>query len=130
MTEASSRSFVEASLGRAEKALKSAKLLEQNGELEDAVSRAYYAMFHATRALLFSKGVNAKTHKGAISLFGEKIVKQGIMSEEYADMLRKAFDLRQKSDYEIYAETSVELVKEVIKNAEQFIKRVKELVAI
>jgi len=130
MTEASSRSFVEASLGRAEKALKSAKLLEQNGELEDAVSRAYYAMFHATRALLFSKGVNAKTHKGAISLFGEKIVKQGIMSEEYADMLRKAFDLRQKSDYEIYAETSVELVKEVIKNAEQFIEKAKELVAI
>jgi len=130
MTEASSRSFVQASLGRAEKALKSAKLLEENGELEDAASRAYYAMFHATRALLFSNGVNAKTHKGAISLFGEKIVKQGIMSEEYADMLRKAFDLRQKSDYEIFAETSVELVKEVVKNAEQFIGRVKELVAI
>jgi len=130
MTEASSRSFVEASLRRAEKALKSAKLLEENGELEDAASRAYYAMFHATRTLLFSKGVNAKTHKGAISLFGEKIVKQGIMSEEYADMLRKAFDLRQKSDYEIYAETSVELVKEVIENAEQFIERVKELVAV
>jgi len=130
MTKASSRNFVEASLGRAEKALKSAKLLEENEELADAASRAYYAMFHATRALLFSKGVNAKTHKGAISLFGEKIVKQGIMGEEYADMLRKAFDLRQKSDYEIYAEPRVELVKEVIKNAEQFIKRVKELVAV
>jgi len=130
MTEESSRSFVEASLGRAEKALKSAKLLEENGELEDAASRAYYAMFHATRALLFSKGMNAKTHKGALSLFGEKIVKQGIMSEEYADMLRKAFDLRQKSDYEIYAETSVELVKEVIKNAEKFIERVKALIAV
>jgi len=36
MTEESSRRFVEASLGRAEKALKSAKLLEENGELEDA----------------------------------------------------------------------------------------------
>jgi len=125
-----SRSFVEASLKRAEKALKSARLLEENGELEDATSRAYYAMFHATRALLFSKDIKAKTHKGAISLFGEKIVKQGIMSEEYADILRKAFDLRQKSDYEIYSETSVELVREVIKNAERFIERVKELVAI
>lgn len=130
MTREPSRSFVEASLKRAEKALKSARLLEENEELEDAASRAYYAMFHATRALLFSKGMNAKTHKGAVSLFGEKIVKQGIMSEEYADMLRKAFDLRQKSDYEIYAETSAELVKEAIRNAEQFIERVKELVAL
>ncbi len=129
MTEEPSRSFVEASLKRAEKALKSARLLEENGELEDAASRVYYVMFYATRALLFSKGMTAETHKGAISLFGEKIVKQGIMSEEYADMLRKAFDLRQKSDYEIYAETSAELVKEIIKNAEQFIERVKELAA-
>jgi uncharacterized protein (UPF0332 family) len=128
MTEETSRNFVVASLERAEKALKSAKLLEENGELEDAASRAYYAMFHTARALLFSKGMSAKTHRGTISLFGEKIVKQGILHEEFADMLRKAFDLRQKSDYELYAELSVELVKEVIKNAEKFIAKVKELI--
>jgi len=85
-------------------------------------------MFHTARALLFSKGMSAKTHRGTISLFGEKIVKQGILHEEFADMLRKAFDLRQKSDYELYAELSVELVKEVIKNAEKFIAKVKELI--
>jgi uncharacterized protein (UPF0332 family) len=128
MTEETSRNFVVASLERAEKALKSAKLLEENGELEDAASRAYYAMFHTARALLFSKGMSAKTHRGTISLFSEKIVKQGILHEEFADMLRKAFDLRQKSDYELYAELSVELVKEVIKNAEKFIAKVKELI--
>ena len=128
MTEESSRNFVEASLERAEKALKSAKLLEENGQLEDAASRAYYAMFHAARALLFSKGVTARTHRGTISLFGEKIVKQGILHEEFADMLRKAFDLRQKSDYELYTELNAELVKEVIRNAGKLIEKVKELI--
>jgi uncharacterized protein (UPF0332 family) len=102
MTTDSSRRFVEASLLRAKKALRSAKLLLENRELEDAVSRAYYAMFHAAKAILFSKDVKTKTHIGAISLFGEHIIKKGILDEEYADMLRKAFDLRQKSDYEIY----------------------------
>lgn len=72
MTRESSKRFVEASLLRAEKALRSAKILEENGEPEDAVSRAYYAMFHASRAILFSKGMKAKTHRGTISLFGEK----------------------------------------------------------
>lgn len=128
MTEESSRNFVEASLERAEKALKSAKLLEENGQLEDAASRAYYAMFHAARALLFSKGVTARTHRGTISLFGEKIVKQGILHVEFADMLRKAFDLRQKSDYELYTELNAELVKEVIRNAGKLIEKVKELI--
>jgi len=77
MTVEPSKNFVKASLVRAEKALHSARLLAENGELEDAVSRAYYAMFHAARALLFSKGEKPKTHRGTISLFGEKIVKQG-----------------------------------------------------
>ena len=54
-------------------------------------------------------------------------MKQRILSEEYADMLRKAFDLRQKSDYELYTELNAETVKEVIKNAEKFIKKAKEL---
>lgn len=127
MTAESSRNFVEASLLRAEKALRSARLLVEHRELEDAVSRAYYAMFHAARAILFSKGARAKTHRGTISLFGENIVKKGILSEEFADMLRKAFDLRQKSDYEIYAELNEELVEEVIKNAEKFIEKIKEV---
>ncbi len=127
MTRESSKRFVEASLLRAEKALRSAKLLEENGEPEDAVSRAYYAMFHAARAILFSKGVKAKTHRETISLFGEKIVKEGVLSREFADMLRKALDLRQKSDYELYAELNEERVQEVIKNARKFIEKIKEL---
>lgn len=127
MMAGSSRRFVEASLRRAEKALRSAKLLLKHGELEDAVSRAYYAMFHATKAILFSKGVKAKTHRGTISLFGEHIVKRGALSDEYADMLRKAFDLRQKSDYEIYAELEEELVKKTVNYAEKFIEKTKEL---
>jgi uncharacterized protein (UPF0332 family) len=127
MTRESSKRFVEASLVRAEKALRSAKLLEENGEPEDAVSRAYYAMFHAARAILFSKGMKAKTHRGTISLFGEKIVKEGVLNREFADMLRKALDLRQKSDYELYAELNEELVEEVIKNAGKFVEKIKEL---
>lgn len=127
MTEETSKNYAKASLERAEKALKSAKLLQENGELEGAASRAYYAMFHAARAILFNKGINAKTHRGTISIFGEKIVKQRILSEEYADMLRKAFDLGQKSDYELYTELNAETVKEAIKNAEKFIKKAKEL---
>jgi len=130
MTMDSSRTFVKTSLSRAESALRSAKLLLEHGELEDAASRAYYAMFHATRAILFSKGLKAKTHKGTVSLFGEHIVKKGVLGEEYADALRKAFDLRQKSDYEIYAELDGKLVKETVNNAEKFITKVKETLKI
>jgi hypothetical protein len=106
---------VRASLLRAEKALRSAMLLEKSGEFEDAVSRAYYAIFHAARAFLFSKGLKAKTHRGTISLFDQQAVKKGVLNKKFADMFRKAFDLRQKGDYELHAELNKELVRETIK---------------
>jgi uncharacterized protein (UPF0332 family) len=129
MTMEHSEEFVKASLHRAEKALRSSKLLFENDELEDAVSRAYYAMYHATRALLFSKGKIIKTHTGLLTLFGEHIVKRKVLDKEFAVVLRKAFNLRQKSDYELYAELSKESVEEVITDAEKFISKIKEVLS-
>ena len=63
MTEDSTQRFVEASLNRANEALRAAQLLLKSGELRDAVSRAYYVIFHAARVLLNQKGITAKTHK-------------------------------------------------------------------
>ena len=109
--------------------MRSAGLLLDHGELEDAVSRAYYAMFHAARAILFSGGLVAKTHRGTISAFGERVVKRGLLGEEYADMLRRAFDLRQRSDYELYAELGEELARQTLKDAERFVEKARELLS-
>jgi uncharacterized protein (UPF0332 family) len=98
----------------------------KHGELEDAASRAYYAMFYAARAVLLTKGIKAKTHTGTISMFGEHIIKKGLLNEEFADTFRKAFDLRQKSDYEIFAELDEELVRETINDAKKFIEKIEQ----
>ncbi|RLI75785.1 HEPN domain-containing protein [Archaeoglobales archaeon] len=129
METKNSEKFVKASLKRAEKALKSAKILFENNELEDAVSRAYYAMFHATKALLFSKNLTPKTHRGTIMLFSE-LVKEGVIEIEFADMLRKAFDMRQKGDYEVYAVFGRDEVRDLIKSAEAFVEEVKRLLGV
>jgi len=50
--------------------LKAAKLLFEKGMVEDAVNRAYYAFFHAAKAMLNTLGFDAKTHSGLISEFG------------------------------------------------------------
>ena len=123
-----SEEFVKASLKRAEKALRAAKILLEHEEIEDSASRIYYAMFHAIKALLYSKGIKSKTHKGTITLFGEHIVRKGILDEKFADVIRKAFDLRQKSNYEIYAKLDKKTVKDLIGKAEKLIEKVKKIV--
>jgi uncharacterized protein (UPF0332 family) len=44
--------------------LKSAVSNFQNGYYDTSVNRSYYAVFYSANALLFKKGIKAKTHKG------------------------------------------------------------------
>ncbi len=56
--------------------LEGAKRLFELKSLRSAVDRAYYAMYHAAQAILLSKGVKVRTHKGTILEFGRNIVKK------------------------------------------------------
>lgn len=122
--------FVIASLERADKALRAAKRLFEDGETEDAASRAYYSMFHAASALLSAKSIKFKTHKSVVGLFGSEIVKKGIMEAEYGRMINKAFDLRDRADYKVLEKVTKGEVEETLKNAEKFIRKVKEVLGL
>lgn len=54
MTGENKRLNAEAELARADECLAEARLLFENGHQHGAASRAYYCVFHAARALLFS----------------------------------------------------------------------------
>lgn len=127
MTTGPSRELVRASLKRANEALRGAKILLEQNELYGATSRAYYAMFHAAQAILYSRGIKAKTHAGIRALFSEHVIKRGILSKEFLEALTDAYNLRQLSDYEIYAELSLERVKVLINKAERFVSGIEEI---
>ncbi|MFA4640245.1 HEPN domain-containing protein [Pyrococcus kukulkanii] len=109
----------------AEEELSSANLLLQNGKLRDAISRAYYSMFHAAKALLFMKGINPKKHSGVVMMFGLHFVDEGFIERTYAKYLASAFSLRSRADYDIYYEPSLEEAEAVVENAERFLQRIK-----
>ena len=125
MTGEHSEGFVKDSLQRADKALEAARHLLADRLYEDAVSRAYYAMFHAARAILFTKGIITKTHSGAITNFGIEIAEKGIVDKEYGRIFNRAFNLRQKSDYETGTRFKKEDVMEMVENTKRFLQVVK-----
>lgn len=84
-------------------------------------------MFTAVKALLLSKSLKAKRHKGAIVLFHEHFVVSGVMPSEMESALRIAKDKREKSDYEVEWEASKDEAEEQLRNAEEFISKVKEI---
>lgn len=63
-------------------------------------NRLYYAAYYAVSALLIANGHFAKTHETIIRVFGQKFVKEGILSREFGRLYTKLYTLRIKGDYE------------------------------
>jgi uncharacterized protein (UPF0332 family) len=62
----------------AESKLISATLLFEKSRYSDAISRAYYSMHYSARALLCTRNIFPKTHKGVIAQLGLEFVKEGM----------------------------------------------------
>ena len=98
-------------LETAKRRLEAAKLLFEKDMIEDAVNRAYYVFFHAAKAMLNVLGYDAKTHSGLISEFGLRIIKTELLDKKFGQYFRRAFEMRESSDYEIgiiFSEEEVE----------------------
>ncbi len=111
-------------LARSKITLTAAQSLLEQYLLADSVSRIYYAMFYATKALFIRDNLAVKKHAAILSLFGQKYVRPNIIAPEFHQMLIKAFQLRQKSDYDIYWEISADDVKADLNAAMQFVAEI------
>lgn len=101
--------------------LEAAKNLFENGFFNDSVSRAYYAMFFAAKALLFENDIHPKTHRGLISQFGLEFVKKNKFKKELFDLLARAQEDREEADYGLFSNIDQSEAKIIIEGAESFL---------
>ena len=98
---------------KSESYLASAKILFENGRLEETVSMAYYSMYYMVLALLFATGIKCENHSGAIILL-ENLY--GIDNTRIAAAKRERIDKQYYVDFAI----TVEDVRNSIEEAEAF----------
>jgi uncharacterized protein (UPF0332 family) len=116
----------ERDLALAAETLGAAEYLLKGGYYNDAVSRAYYAMFYAARALLASRDLHPKGHKGLILQFGLEFVKKGFIEETYGRALSHAKERRETVDYNIEATMTKEEAGIIISDARVFLDRIEQ----
>ena len=119
---------IEILIGKAKRRLDAAHHLLGEGFYEDAVSRAYYSMYFAAKALLLKRDITVKTHKGLLSKFGLEFVDEGVVEKYYGRALRIAEELREEADYSISREISKEEAEAIVEDAEKFLVRIKEAI--
>lgn len=66
-----SENVKESYLKKSESSLKSAQILLNSNQIEDAVPMAYYSMYNMLTALLFKVGIKCENHTGAMILLKE-----------------------------------------------------------
>ena len=77
-----------------------ARLLYDAGNYRVANNRAYYAIFHAMRAVLVFDNFDSSKHSGVIAEFRRRYIKEGIFPSEISKMIGSAFTIRNASDYD------------------------------
>ena len=118
--------YIRQELKKADQALKAAQNLLADGLYDDAVSRAYYAVFHSARAALKVKGIETVSHKGLISQFALHLVKSGEVEEEYGDILRQIKEDRETGDYEPLVTFGSDEAAQLVGGAERFLAKMRE----
>ena len=119
--EPTTKEILKGYLEKAEKKLEVAGKLFNSGDYEDAVSRAYYAVFHATQGLLLSEGHKADTHKGAVTLFSLLFIKTGKFRKDLLKYLASLKDEREAGDYEIFSYTDRKTAETAMAEAREFL---------
>ncbi len=114
-------------LKRARQHLKSARDLLINEDFADSISRSYYAIFQAARALLAVEGLESRKHSGIVSLFNRHFVKTGKVDKELGVVLKEARRYREMADYSDLAEFVREDAEGQLQDAEAFIQEVAKL---
>jgi len=88
-----------------------------------ATIQGYYSMFHAARALVYSKGYREKSHHALLialrQLFNDRLGPKLIQDFE------EAMSLREEADYGLIF--SEEGATSIVNNAERFLKKAREI---
>jgi len=86
-------------LALATEELEAAELLVASGRPRIALTRAYFAVFHALRGLLYAHGHEPRSHAGVHHLFNRHFVKTGRYEPATSRVVARLQKYREEADY-------------------------------
>jgi len=107
-------------LEKSKQKLKSAVDLIKNNDFDDSVSRSYYCIYHCTKALLKTKGIEPSTHEGLFRMFSLHFVKEGIFKQDFSKIFSFLQNERENGDYGIFNVFTIVDAEDAVRKAKLF----------
>lgn len=108
-------------LVKAERYIRSARVLAEDGDLDSAASRLYYAMFYVAEALLAAKGISFSSHSAVLSAYGQHFAKTRELDPRFHRALLAAFSQRQLGDYATISGLTEDDIQGLVTDAVDFV---------
>lgn len=90
-----------------------------------ATIQAYYAIFHASRALLYKNGYREESHAALKLVIKELYITTGKLPRSVYDTLERGMELREMADYkENYSQKGAENLVTAVKQAIEEIEKI------
>ena len=113
---------------RAENTIEEAELAIKNNKLPLAENRIYYSIFYAVSALALRNDFSTSKHSTLKGWFNQAMVKTNKIDVSFGKSYARAFEKRQKADYDDYVVFSLEEVKLDLDKAKKFVERIRKLI--
>lgn len=91
-----------------------------------ACNRAYYAIFYAASALLYSKGLTYGKHSAVVSAFRQHFIKTGELDKKWSKIYEFIMSSRQVSDYDLSVPIEADRASKVVSDATAFVEEVEQ----
>lgn len=95
----------------------------------DAVSRAYYGAYHHIRALLYSRGLEPRSHAGALHLLNVEFIRPGLLPSANNRLLSGLQRSRELADYDPAVVFSAEDARIALDDARAFAGEVRRMLS-
>ena len=127
MTGENRRQNAAREMSRATEAIDDAMVLLDAFRWSAATTRAYFAAFHAVRALLYRLGLEVKSHAGVRQLLALHYVKPGILNVEDARLVSALARTREDADYAPDFKATEEMARADVEAAATFLRKAESL---
>lgn len=91
-----------------------------------AISECYYAVFYATSAMLYTKGIERAKHSGIRSALSQYLIKTGELPDTLGDVFAVLQRDRESADYDMRYLPGPEIANNHMRQAEEFVDIAKD----
>lgn len=121
---APSRELADKEFHEAEYDLQHAQSALDGKDYKWAIVKAYYAVFHSAKGILFTMGLREKSHF-AVGEALDALSKEGKLESRYVSDFKACMSARQAADY--HYDYSEKTAKEIFNIADEFVEWMKKL---